>query len=306
MKSSHRFITLGRIIHAGGLNFIRNAWLTTAATAIMTVTLTILLATIIFNKALGDTITEIAKDITISVYLRDTAPPEVTEQLRSQLLANQEVKNITYIDKAQAQSRYIDRFSGEETNLLDAINIVGNAFPASFEIELHNLSQNESVTEIVGRPEFTPAVDKFDENRLDTVDKIGDAQRFITRAGILAGSIFAVISILVIFNTIRMAIFTRSGEITIMRLIGATNSYIRGPFLFESMLYGIVAALVSTSLVYTTLTTLGPKADQHIYFDPTITLFSQYWYVVVGSTIAVGICIGVMSSSLAMARYMKR
>jgi cell division transport system permease protein len=296
MKSSHRFITLGRIIHAGGLNFIRNAWLTTAATAIMTVTLTILLATIIFNKALGDTITEIAKDITISVYLRDTAPPEVTEQLRSQLLANQEVKNITYIDKAQAQSRYIDRFSGEETN----------AFPASFEIELHNLSQNESVTEIVGRPEFTPAVDKFDENRLDTVDKIGDAQRFITRAGILAGSIFAVISILVIFNTIRMAIFTRSGEITIMRLIGATNSYIRGPFLFESMLYGIVAALVSTSLVYTTLTTLGPKADQHIYFDPTITLFSQYWYVVVGSTIAVGICIGVMSSSLAMARYMKR
>jgi cell division transport system permease protein len=222
------------------------------------------------------------------------------------LLANQEVKNITYIDKAQAQSRYIDRFSGEETNLLDAINIVGNAFPASFEIELHNLSQNESVTEIVGRPEFTPAVDKFDENRLDTVDKIGDAQRFITRAGILAGSIFAVISILVIFNTIRMAIFTRSGEITIMRLIGATNSYIRGPFLFESMLYGIVAALVSTSLVYTTLTTLGPKADQHIYFDPTITLFSQYWYVVVGSTIAVGICIGVMSSSLAMARYMKR
>ncbi len=305
MNPSHRMITLGRIIHAGGLNFIRNAWLTTAATAIMTVTLTILLATIIFNKALGDTITEVARDITISVYLKDDAPLEVTERLRAELQSNKEVKNITYIDKAQAQTRYLDRFAGQ-TKLLDAINIVGNAFPASFEIELHNLSQNESVTATVVRPEFVSAVDKFDQNRLDTVDKIGDAQRFITRAGILAGSIFASISILVIFNTIRMAIFTRSSEITIMRLIGATNSYIRGPFLFESMLYGVVAALVSTSLVYTTLTTLGPKADQHIYFEPTITLFSQYWYAVVGGAVAVGICIGVISSSLAMARYMKR
>jgi cell division transport system permease protein len=158
----------------------------------------------------------------------------------------------------------------------------------------------------VGRPDYQPVVDKFDETRLDTVDKIGDAQRFITRAGILAGSIFAIISILVIFNTIRMAIFTRSSEITIMRLIGATNSYIRGPFLFESMLYGLVAALVTTSLVYTTLTTLGPKANQHIYFEPTITLFAQYWYAVLGGAIIIGVLIGVVSSSLAMARYMRR
>lgn len=310
MISSHRLITFGRIIHSGLLNFIRNAWLTTAATAIMTVTLTILLATLIFNKALGDTINEYAKDITISVYLRDEADLATVNRLGEELKQNTEVKGVAFINKEEAQSRYINRYKEDNQRLLDAISIAGNSFPASWEVELKNLSQNQSVvafvSQLASQPMYSSIVDKIDKERLTTVTKIGEAQRFIIRAGIIAGSVFAIISILVIFNTIRMAIFTRSSEITIMRLIGATNGYIRGPFLFESMLYGIVAALLSTSLTFITLTTLGPKVEQHVRFESTITLFERYWYVVLFGTMGLGILVGVSSSILAMTRYMKK
>lgn len=292
-------------MRAGLHNFVRNAWLSTAATAIMVVTLTLMLSTFILNKALGDTVDDIAREITVSIYLRDDADEAVVEDLGQALRRSEEVAKVTFVSKADAQQRYLDRNQGDQ-QLLEAISIVGNAFPASYEVELRDLSNNDSVVALVSDVDYRDLVDKFDQNRLDTVNKIGSAQRFITRTGLAAGAIFAIISILVIFNTIRMTIFTRSDEIKIMRLIGATNGYIRGPFLFEAMLYGIVAAAVALTVTYTALLALGPKVNRHVYFDPTIELVSHNWPLVVMATTLVGIAIGIVSSSLAMARYMKK
>lgn len=305
MNFSAKFITFGRVLSTGSHNFIRNAWLSTAATAIMTVTLTLILATVILNKALGDTIQDIAKDITISVYLKDDASNDRIEELRKSMANSHEVKDIDYISKEEARSRYINR-EGYNQELIDAFQFVGNTLPASFEVELHDLSENKGIVGVINSEDYTDVVDEFDQNRLQTVNKIGSAQRIITNSGIIAAGIFAVISILVIFNTIRMAIFTRSDEIKIMRLIGATNGYIRGPFLFEAVLYGIVAGILAMMAVYSLLLTLGPKVEKHVYFTETIEFFSAYWPFVALSTVIAGTLIGAISSSLAMARYMSK
>ena len=305
MKSGSHLIAFGRVLRTGLLNFVRNAWLSTAATAIMVVTLTIMLSTVILNKALGDTIQDLANDITLSIYLFDEADEDAQQQLQDDLTSNPEVKKITFISKEEAQQRYIER-NKNDPELLDVFTFIGNTLPSSFEVELHDLSQNKSLVALIKSDEYKEVVEEFDEERLETVHKIGEAQRFITRSGLVAGGIFAIISILVIFNTIRMAIFTRADEITIMRLIGATNSYIRGPFLFEAMLYGIVAATVALGVVYSALITLGPKANRHIFFDPTINLFTERWLLIGTGTVLTGILIGVISSGLAQVRYMKR
>src|SRR5687768_12370501 len=103
MRESHRLIALARIARTGLLNFVRNAWLSTAATAIMVVTLTILLSTIILNKALGDTIKDIADDITVSVYLKDDVYQTDVDELEGSIKSNPEVRQVTFIDKDEAQ-----------------------------------------------------------------------------------------------------------------------------------------------------------------------------------------------------------
>jgi cell division transport system permease protein len=111
---------------------------------------------------------------------------------------------------------------------------------------------------------------------------------------------------MIIFNTIRMAIFNRRDEIEIMKLIGAEKSFIRGPFIVEASLYGIIAAVVSVGLVYAALVFAGPSISSYgIEVSGTIKLFSQWPVVIFLSVIFVGIMIGIISSFMAMRRYLK-
>lgn len=103
-----------------------------------------------------------------------------------------------------------------------------------------------------------------------------------------------------------MAVFTRSQEIEIMKLIGATPGYIRGPFLFESSLFGAIAGILSFVAVYSALLALGPKADsQKLLFGPTVSFFAHNWLLVLLGTVSAGVIVGYISSSLALFRYLR-
>lgn len=297
-------ISFGRVFKAGVFNFARNLWLSMAATAIMVVTLAVIIGTIAVNKATSDTLNTIAKEITVSVFLFDDITEEQLADLERKIRGSTDVKNVEYISKEDAQAIYFERQAGDE-QLLDVFNIVDNSLPASFEIELFDLSENEDLVAITEDPAFEQVIEELDFERLDAVNKIGNAQRFVTRAGVFAGVLFGVISILVIFNTIRMAIFTRSTEIQIMKLIGATNNYIRGPFLVEAAMYGVISAVITLLAMYPVLTRLAPTLDAHILFTPTAELMKDNIALISLMTVSVGVVIGVISSLLAMSRHLK-
>jgi cell division transport system permease protein len=124
-------------------------------------------------------------------------------------------------------------------------------------------------------------------------------------AGLIFSVIFVAISVLIIFNTIRMAIFTRRDEIEIMKLVGATKWFIRGPFVFESALYGVIAAIIATALSLTALLGVGPKIASYIDLGTATFIFSHYPVLVLLGAMTAGILIGTFSSLLAMARYLK-
>src|SRR5204863_310156 len=141
-----------------------------------------------------------------------------------------------------------------------------------------------------------------------TIDNIVRISNFLKTAGLVASLMFTVMSVLIIFNTIRMAIFARRMEIEIMKLVGATNWFVRGPFLFEAGMYGVIAAILATTLCYGLVSVAGPKLAHYVgVTDPTILFnsFARSSGLMLFVSMLIGVVIGLGSSLLAMSRYLK-
>jgi cell division transport system permease protein len=305
-----KLITLRRIFVAGIQNFFRNSWLTVAATAVMVVALTIILMAVVLNVTARNAITELSKNLKVSIYLKDEANPDDVASLKKELVTNQYVAEVNYISKDQAQQQFTDSFQNDQKLLEGLALLGGNTLPASLEVSVSNLSKINQVGEIPKRDIYKKIVDSITLGKTDakkTIDRAAAAQRFITMASIIAASIFAVVSMLIIFNTIRMAIFTRAEEIRIMKLIGATPGYIRGPFLVESSLYGVIAGIVATSVVVAAIFSLGGKVATQAEFATTYTFFTDPKIIAAmyGGAVMLGILVGVISSLLAMEKHLK-
>ena len=247
-----RLITLFRIANTGAHNLLRNAWLTTAAIAVMTVTLTIVMSAVIANYALQEAIEVASRDLTVSVFLKDDTEQSDRTELQNALLANENVDEVYHKSKAEALKEFQNNNS-DNPLLLEGIAISGgNPLPASFEVFMSDINEYQAVLEIANSPTYEDLVRETNDNERsrDAFNGFITAQDAINQASIILGAIFGSISVLVIFNTIRMAIFTRSDEIEIMKLIGATPGYIRGPYLFEASTYGVIASVLSLSVVY--------------------------------------------------------
>ncbi|MEI6237598.1 MAG: permease-like cell division protein FtsX, partial [Candidatus Saccharibacteria bacterium] len=224
-----KLITLRRIFVAGIKDFFRNSWLSVAATAVMVVALVIILLTLVLNVTARNAITELSKNLKISVYFKDDAKQEDINKLRTKIDQSQYVAEINFISKEQAQKQFSESFQNDQ-KLLEGLALVGsNSLPASLEISVSDLTKIKQVGEIPKKDDYKKIVESVSLGKTDakkTIDRAASAQRFITLASLVAALIFVIVSMLIIFNTIRMAIFTRSEEIKIMKLIGATPGYI--------------------------------------------------------------------------------
>jgi cell division transport system permease protein len=305
-----KLITLRRIFAAGIKDFFRNSWLSVAATAVMVVALAIILMTVVLNITARNAITELSKNLKISVYLKDDAKQQDINKLKAAIDQNQYVADVSFISKEQAQKQFSDSFQNDQ-KLLEGLALVGgNSLPASLEVSVSDLSKINQVGEIPKKSEYKNIVDSVSLGKTDakkTIDRAASAQKYITSASLVAALIFAVVSMLIIFNTIRMAIFTRAEEIKIMKLIGATPGYIRGPFLVESSMYGIIAGIISASVIVAMIFSLGGKISTQTEFSETYHFFTEFRVLAalyIGAVL-MGILVGVISSMFAMEKHLK-
>ncbi len=313
-----KWITILRIMRYGVSNFSRNAWLTTAATVVMIITLTIVLTTFTARMVFNDTIQQIRYKIDVSVYLCDKKVPDCTidisdselQELEDAIRAVPFVTSIVYVSKDEALQKFIDDSKGD----LEQLTAIGaldgkNPLPASLRVHVNDTNRLSEINDVVSQERFKdwqarPA--SIAGSRKVVLERIASAAEFANIGGLAASGLFVIISILIIFNTIRMAIFNRRDEIEIMKLIGAEKRFIRGPFIVEASLYGIIAALVSTVLVYAGLIFAGPNiASSGIEVGPTQAYFAHWPFVILLAQVAIGIFIGILSSFMAMRRYLK-
>lgn len=304
------FIRFERIFTAGVKNFVRNAWLSVAATAVMVVALTIILLAIVLNITARNAITELSKNLKTSIYLKEGASDERRTQLESELRANSAVAEVTYVSTQEAFERFSDSFANDD-QLIEGLALAGSdTLPASLEVGVSDLDRLSEVEKIAKNESFQDIVDSVTLGKTDarkTIDRAASAQSFITTASVISAALFAAVSVLIIFNTIRMAIFTRSEEIRIMKLIGATPNYIRGPFLVEASMYGVIAGILATIAVYSVVISLGSKVSNQAEFSESYTFLTDGITVVSLLLVAVtlGIFVGIVSSMMAMEKHLK-
>ena len=300
-----KLITLRRIVSSGAKNFIRNSWLSIAAIAVMVVAVIIILSSIVMNIATRHTIQELSKNIKIAVYFVSDTEEEPILQMRQDFENDNRVDEVTYVSSEDAQKSFIESNKDDQQLLQGLALIGGNSLPASIEVSVTNLDNINAVADIARQEQYKDITEDINVGKQDVQQTINDAskvQKFITRASIIAASIFIAVSILIIFNTIRMAIFTRAEEIRTEKLLGATRSYIKGPFLVESAIYGIISGTVGAAVVLATIRVINQSDFQY-----TKDFFAQPKIMALcfAGSIIFGVFVGVFSSSLAMGKYLR-
>jgi len=308
---NRKLITFSRVIRTGAVNFVRNAWLAIAAMAVMVVTLTIVLFSIITNATFSNTISQITNKIDISVYLHDSVTPKQRDQLLAQLKGLPNVKEVKYLSKDQALQNYKAQ-NANNPQLLQAVSETDNPLPATVQVKPRDLNKIQDIKTFLSRPavgKLQSDQPSYSGDRKEAIDKITHATNILREAGVAAVAVFALISMLIIFNTIQMAIFNRRDELTIMRLLGASTWYIRGPFVVETIIYGILSALVSVLIIHSLFVAASSALQASslglLDINYASTYFRAHFWVLLTMQLVVGILIGAVSSVIATRRYLK-
>ena len=313
-KLRRRWLTWVRMARYGANNFTRNAWLTTAATAVMTITLVVIFTTVMSRSVLVSTVDELRQKVDYSIYLKAGVKDSEVSKARQKLESLEDVSSVRYINTDEARKAYIEQNkpSNEELQAISELKI--NPFFPSLRVVIKDPSKTSSLAALVENdndiknvinpdPKRQPS---FTGEKKKVIETISSWARLAERAGIIASILFIAISMLIIFNTIRMAIFNRRDEIEMMKLIGADKGFIRGPFVVEAVMYGFFAALIATVLGYMMLVTIEPQLTSYgIAMSSTRNMLITWSPLVLAIMIFLGAFIGIISSRLAVRRYLR-
>lgn len=309
-----RWITWTRMVRYGVNNFTRNAWLTTAATAVMTITLLIIFVAFFARLMLNDTVDSIRRQVDIPINLRADITDEELQSVRQKLESQSNVVEVTYVSLEQSKSEFINKSELSAAELQTISELPNPPFYPILKVVVVDPTDTSQLAELVANDrEIKDALNKnpalapaFDGKKKLVIETISSWATTAERAGLVAGIVFVAISMLIIFNTIRMAIFSRKDEIEMMKLIGANKGFIRGPFVVEAVMYGFIAALFATAIGVSAFVSIEPQLSA--YGIATTDIHNHiltYSPLVLLAMFAVGACIGVVSSRLAVRRYLK-
>ena len=306
-----QWITFVRMCRYGVNNFSRNAWLTVAATAVMTITLMVILASVIAPSVLTNTIDDFKDKVSMSIYLKNSTVQEDVNKVIAETEKLDSVISTSIKTPEQAREEFIQA-KKDDLSTLDAVKEASNEFFWTISIKVADINDTSELVALVENnkivkehidPGHAPS---FAGERRASIEGIARTATFLQQIGIIASSVFVVISTLIIFNTIRMAIFNRREEIQMMKLIGAERSFIRGPFIVEAVVYGVFAAIIATGVGYALLYLAAPSLDKFgVVVGPTLSTGTYYIGFVLLAMIVVGALIGIISSMLATRRYLK-
>lgn len=304
--------TLLRVIKSGLLNFLRNGWLSIASITIMVLTLLTIAIFLILNVVLAAGINEIQDKMDISVYFNDNAKTSQIAFIQQKLSNMSEIKTVDYVSKEQALQKMKQSFSDNEKILQPLGN--ENPLPASLGVKVYKVEDFDKIAKVFDEPSIKPLIHNVSYKKNEKIIKrLYTATNFVKQAGIVFTAVFVVTSLIIIFNTVRMAIYARQEEISIMKLVGANSWFIKGPFIVEGMIIGLISTIITQAIILPAVTYITPMIDRYIsggvsdgslgtsitsYINSNITQ-------IVGIELFAGITIGILSSYFAIRKYLK-
>jgi cell division transport system permease protein len=309
--------SIKRVFKAGFLGFWRNRVVSLTAVVVMSTTLFAIGSLLFSNALVSQSVTELENKVDIDVYFVTTAPETDITDLKTSLEALPEVATVTYTSRDEVLENFRERHANDQLTLQALDELGENPFGATLSIKAKDTSHYEGIAKYLDQEQTalqsggSPIIDKINyyQNK-DAIDKLSSIIAASERSSLAKTIALVLISILITFNTIRLAIFNAREEIAVMKLVGASNWYARGPFIVEGAIYGTVAAIIALLLFYPMTLWLGPLFYPFSFFSDFSTTNLMGYYlsnfltislVVLGS----GIFLGVVSSFLAAARYLK-
>lgn len=299
-------ITLKRILKFGWQNFFRDGGISVATVFILIITIFLVSSLFLFQKTSQFLISQLQEKVDISVYFKEDALEDDILKIKKELSTIPEVKSVKYVSKEEAIQVFTKRHKDNPV-LMESLAEVGrNPFLASLNIKAWQADQYQTVADYLKNPRFENLIEKVDYyQRKPLIERIFSLTAAANKTGILLSLILVIVAILVTFNTIRLAILNQREEIKIQRLVGASNWFIRGPFLVQGTISGILAGLFSLLIFSLVCWLLSPKIE---FFFPDLKLFSFFtenFWTIFFLQFLTGISLGVISSLIAIRRYLK-
>lgn len=296
--------SLRRIFKAGFVGFWRNAYVSLASIFVITVALFVIGSTMLIDQLLGASLAQLQAKVDINVYFVTTAPQEEIDALITSVKALPDVERVTYTSRDDALAEYRAKNQNDSVAMQALDELRENPLGATIAIQANQASQYENINRYL-EEQKNPIIDEinYTKNR-ESIGKLSSIIGAVEQASFVALMVLIMASVLITFNTIRLAIFTAKEEISIMRLVGAGNMYIRGPFMLQGVMYGVVSGVLALLILYPIVLWLGPKTAQFFeinIFDYFVNNFAYIFLTLVG----IGVALGLVSSVLAITRYLR-
>jgi cell division transport system permease protein len=307
------WITTKRIFRAGMLNFWRNGFVSLASVLMMVFTLFTIGLAVFSGVILGTTLEAFRDKADMNVYIVSSATNDAVAALQAQVAALPEVASVTYTTSEQALAAFRERHQNDQLTLQALDELGQNPLEASFSIKAKDISQYGAIADFLqqqqalsaGSPQIIDKINYFDDTHRAAIDRLAQITDSAKWIGLVIIAIFIAATVAITLNTLRLAIYTSREEISVMRLVGASQWYIRAPFLVEGVLYGSLAAL-ATLLIFYPLTWWMGGATANFFgginiFYYYLSHFPLFFLLIAGS----GVLLGGVASLLAVRRYLK-
>ncbi|MEQ1561110.1 MAG: permease-like cell division protein FtsX [Nitrospira sp.] len=306
------WIKIKRVARSGFYSFWRNRFVSLSSVFVLTVTLFVIGSIIFSGAILKTTLDQIRSKVDINVYFVRDASEDSILSLKKSLEALPEVAPpIVYISKEEALANFKSRHQNDEITLQALDELGENPLGATLNIKAKDPAQYEGIAHFL-QTKNTVSIDgssiidkvNYYQNK-DAIDRLTKIISSASRLGFILTIFLIIISILITFNTLRLVIFMSRDEISVMRLVGASTNYIRGPFFIAGAMYGAVSAVFTLILFYPLTIWLGGTTENFFVglniFHYYTSNFGQIFLIIVGS----GVAIGAVSSFLAVRKYLK-
>lgn len=300
---------LNRIIKSGFLNFARNGLVSWASVLITTITLSVITTLILLQAVLNFSLEQIKDKVDVTIYFTVNAPEDKILALKNSLEKLGEVANVTYTTADEALEIFRKRHESDYPTIQALDEIKGNPLGAYLNVKAKEVSQYESIANflksdnalVLGSQNIIDKINYYQNKSV--IERLNSIIIGAQRLGFLITLVLIILSIIITFNTIRLTIYISKEEIGIMRLVGASKTRVRGPFMVEGAIYGAIATVLTLIIFYPVTLWVGKNMTLFLGLNIYEYYISNIFQIGIILLIS-GMLLGVISSFIAIRRYL--
>lgn len=299
-------ILLKRIIYFGWKNFSRNIGFSVAAVLILVMFISLLTFLYFFQNASQFLIKEVREKVDVSVYFEDEASEEEILKISKDLVAFPEIQETKYVSKDRALEKFTERHK-DDPSLMESLDMLGvNPFLAYLNITALDSSHYEPLVSYLEQEKFKALISKVDYyQKKPILEKLVSISVQVNKFGIIFSIILATLALVIVFSQIQLSLNSSRREISTMRMVGASNFFIRGPFIIHGWLIGFFAGAISFLIFYFILSFSNPWIEAALPGIGLFEFFISNSFIILFIQMAIGIGLGILASSLAIKKYLK-